>query len=129
MSANHETFDKAAIFFLNTAYERFPLPVELAGPKPVREATQPDATPADTDFIIVYAFEFLARNGYIEKYKTGKSTWRFSLNDKGLLALKRPTLSNPQESVYDRIKQATAGGLWNISQGAAANIISGILLP
>ena len=79
---------------------------------------------------MTYVPGFLERNGYIHGFDTlsSETQWRFALNDKGLLALRRPSLSDPEKTTYERIKEAASSGVWNISHGTAANLISAVLL-
>lgn len=129
MAENHELFDLVALYILKRAYDTFPIPTDILHTE-IIEAIRPERGGA-LSVSIAYTPGFLERNGYIHRYgMVGSPTsdgsakgFRVSLNDKGLLALKMPSPTEPGITVYERIRSAFITGAETIKPKAAASLI------
>jgi len=129
MAENHELFDLVALYILKRAYDAFPVPSDILH-KEIVDAIRPSGSQA-LSVSIAYTPGFLERNGYIHRYgQVGSSTnenatrgFRISLNDKGLIALKMPSPTQPGSTVYERIRTAFITGAETIAPETAASLI------
>jgi hypothetical protein len=135
MGENHELFDLVALYILKRAYDSFPMPVDILHSE-IAEAIRPAGGGA-LSVAITYTPGFLERNGYIHRHglvglqadDSATRGFRASLNDKGLLALKKPSLSQPGITVHERIRTVFVYGIEGMSPAMAATLISDVISP
>jgi hypothetical protein len=135
MGENHEFFDLVALYILKRAYDAFPVPIDILHSE-IIEAIRPEGGGA-LSVAMAYTPGFLERNGYIHRHglvgsqadDSATRGFRASLNDKGLLALKKPSLSQPSITVHERIRTVFVYGAEGISPAMAASLISEVISP
>jgi len=135
MGENHELFDLVALYILKRAYDAFPVPVDILHSE-IIEAIRPEGAGA-LSVAIAYTPGFLERNGYIHRCSLVGSQsddgatrgFRASLNDKGLLALKKPSPSQKDVTVYERIRSVFIYGAQAVPPAVAAALIGEVISP
>jgi hypothetical protein len=140
LSTKIDRFNLAALYFLGRAYDEHPIPVTVQradilnaiAPMPGEDEESEREDRKNASFEVGYTFNFLVENDYLKAMDTlNAGGWRVVLKDKGLLALKKPTLADPSETLGDRAKkwvtEIAGAGLKEVGKKAGAELIDQIL--